>query len=340
MLKSWSDDEEKSAREWDAVETPEHVGSIWEAIEGSFPRYFCSLVKPIAPKGHDLMEMLASSGKFKVASSNKKKPATPDIRADGSVFDRAIAEYEKKALKYRDFFSCENLTEYRDDDPDGFKDALSRKCPIILTTLQSKNIELKDWMIKYRQTRSDELLSTFENLSLFANEYISAQSDEVAYATFETSHDFGLDGFTDERAGILGVIGGGIKSTILYHLDSRLFPLRSSKALYALYFLTGKQSFDMPSKTSEFLMINDRLLGRDINIKMGHNNWYPYRLFTVLAHRLARTIQAECHACGLPAEVEHRYVFVDAFLQHVVETHKSEMKDLRGVDDLQFWTAK
>lgn len=339
MLKSWSDDDKKT--EWRDVEKADHIARLWARIEKAVPRYFESLVAPAEAAGTDLLDQLATSGRFKVAAK-KASPAPKQRVADGAAFEKALAAYEKKATKYRDFFDPEVLTEYRDDDPDAFKDALSRKCPVILTILQSKSPELKEWLFKYRVTPSEELLSTFENLVGFAQAYIAEHDDDEAYAGYDAIDDFDFDGFDDEAAGLAGVIGGGIKSIVLYHLEPRIFPERSSAAVYALYFLTGKEAFGLRSKTSEFLMINDHLLGADVNMKMDHNYWYSYRLFTLYALRIGRMIEGLCREHGLSFDVDDRYVYVDALLQHVVETHKADMKVLRGVDDLreQFWATK
>jgi hypothetical protein len=339
MYKSWSDDEERS--EWKDVEKPDHIARVWAAIEANVPKYFSSLVAPKMASGNDLLEKLALTGNFKVAAK-KTKTAQKPTPADGTAFEQALASYDKKARKYRDFFNSETLTEFRDDDPDAFKDALSRKCPVILAILQAKSAELKEWLFKYSQTPSEALLSTFENLVGFAQTYVAAHRDETEYAKLDGIDAFKFDGFDNEASGLPGVIGGGIKSTVLYHLEPRLFPERSGAAMYALYFLTDEKSFELRSKSSEFLMINDRLAGEDVNIKMDHNYWYSYRLFTLFALRLSRIIGTACHAYGLPFDVNHRYVYLNALLLHVVETHKPDMKILRGVDDLreQFWAAR
>ena len=46
----------------------------------------------------------------------------------------------------------------------------------------------------------------------------------------------------------------GIKSAVLYHLDPGYFPARDSRSLLGFYLLSGCSFFDLPSKSSEFVM--------------------------------------------------------------------------------------
>ena len=59
----------------------------------------------------------------------------------------------------------------------------------------------------------------------------------------------------DESYTVYGVIGGGIKSHMLFKVHPAAFPNRSRSALWALWYLTGKKCFDC-SMDSEFLMID------------------------------------------------------------------------------------
>ena len=337
MLKSWSDDDDK--REWEDVEERDHIAQIRAAVQKNFPKYFASLVRPAPPKGNDLLSHLSKAGKFKVTPPKKAKV---DPIADASMFEAAIRAYEKESVSYRDFFSAEGLQQYRDDDPDAFKTDLSRKCPIIRKLIQSKRSELKEWRIKYNRTPSEELLSTFEQLLSFAEEYLNESGDEEHYVTLDAWDDFEFDGYDEDSAAVPGVIGGGIKSLVLYHREPRVFPSRSGAAMYGLFFLTEKLSFGLRSKTSEFLMIDDHLDGADVNIKMDHNYWYSYRLFTSYAMMVARLIEHACKERSLSFDVDYRHVYVDAFFQHVCDCHADEVKVMRGVDDLkeQYWAAR
>ncbi len=335
MYKSWSIDEDPR-QEWDAVLTAEHVAQVTAKLASMFESYFQSWVKPKMPEGEDLLAKLG--GKFKVRPS---KSPVPSLKADVNILNEAIDDYTKLADRYRDFFAADRIQEYREDDPDAFKTELSRKCPVIQQIVHSKRDELKEWRIKYNRTPSAELLATFEQLISFADEYMAEAGDEEQYSSLSEWEEFVFDGFDEERAGIPGVIGAGIKSIVLYHLHPRVFPVRSSGALYGLYFLTDRSHFSLRSKTSEFLMIDDKRDGVDVNIKMDHNFWYSYRLFASYAMYLANRIETACEAVGLPFDVDFRYVYVASFLEHVCECHADAVKVMRGGDELGFgWAAR
>jgi hypothetical protein len=331
MLKSWTNDDEKS--EWRAVEEADHVAAVWTAVEHSMPEYLAKMVAPSAPGGEDILSKLKATGNFKV-TSKKAKPVAPI--ADPSHFDDALKAFEKRSAKYQEFFVTDLLQEFRDDDPDSFKGALSKRCPVIQGGLNAKSEDLKEWKIKFKMTPSSELLTTFENLVTFADEYLESDGDEDEYSQHDAMGDFEFEGFDGEHVGVPGVIGGGIKSEVLYNLHPRLFPLRSKRALCGLYFLTGRSHFGLRSKTSEFLMIDDTIKNPAWNMRMDHNYWYSYALFTLYAMRVARALQDAFIEKGLSFEVDHRYVYVDAFFRHVCDCHPEDMKVMGGGDDMSW----
>jgi hypothetical protein len=338
MIKSWCSSENPKA-EWKAIRTPSHVAKIRAAIDKNFARYFYSLVHPaVAPaQGADLLARLGE--KYKVTPSSKPAP-TGTVAP--SVFVKSIADHHKKAERYRGVFEPEVLQEFRSDDPDAFKTHLSRKCPVIVSLLQSHSSELKDWMMKYRLRTSEDLLSVFENLLAFAQEYMDELGVEKTYSTLETADALALDEFDTEELSITGVVGSGIKSLALYHLYPRVFPALGGRSVFALYFLTDKSTFDLRSKTSEFLIVNDGKEGKDVNIAMDHNYWYPYSQFTEYAMQVARSIQAECAARGIDFDVEYRYVYANAFFEHICDIHAADLKVMAGVDEMreQIWASK
>lgn len=333
MIKSWCINDNPNA-EWKDIRAPAHVAKVRAAIEKNFAHYFESQVQPpAAPASTDLLARLGE--KYKVTSS---KPA-PAAKADTSAFVNAIEEHDKKAHRYHAVFDTEVLNEFRADDPDAFKTHLSRKCPVILSLLQSSDSELKEWKMKYRMRGSEELLVVFENLLAFAAEYMADHGDEKTYATLETASDLELDDFDNEELSILGVIGSGIKSLVLHHFYPRVFPILRGPSMFALFFLTDKSAFDLRSDTSEFLIVDDGKKGKDLNIAMDHNYWYPYAQFTEYAVLVARLLQTACKARGIDFDVEHRHVYVDAYFAHVCEVHAADLKVMRGIDELA-WASK
>ncbi|MDC3958565.1 hypothetical protein KEG38_32215 [Polyangium jinanense] len=328
MYKSWSDDEEK--HEWNDIAEPKHIADVWVAIANGFDKYFPSLVASKAPPhGESVLAHLGQSPAFKLTAP--KKPSAPAF--DASSFTSAIQAYDKEAPKYREFFDTDMLREYREDDPDSFKAMLSRKCPVIRKCTQSKREELKEWNIRYKLTPSEVLLTKFENLVFFANDYLGTRGDESEYAEIDDPDDIGFESVEEEQVGVPGVIGGGIRTRVLHNLDARVFPDRSGTALYGMYFLSGMGTFGLRSKTSEFLMVDDKVKNPDRNIKMDHNFWYPYRIFTIYALRIARRIEEECAKRSLCFDTQYRYVYVDALLHHVCDQHRQDLSVMRGQDE-------
>lgn len=335
MIKSWCNSDNPKA-EWKDIREPAHVAKVRAAIEKNFSRYFESLVHPpqAAPAGADLLARLGE--KYKVTTSAKPVPVT---KADPTAFIDAIEQHEKKAPRYRGVFETEVLNEFRTDSPDEFKTHLSRKCPVIISLLQSSDNELKEWKMKYRLRSSDELLAVFENLLAFAEEYMAEHGDEKTYAKLKTASDLALDDFDTEEVSIQGVIGSGIKSLVLHHFYPRVFPILRGPSMFALFFLTDKSAFELRSDTSEFLIIDDGKKGKNVNIAMEHNYWYPYAQFAEYAVLVADHIQKACEARAIDFDVEFRHVYVDAYFAHVCEIHAADVKVMKGTDELT-WASK
>jgi hypothetical protein len=335
MIKSWCNDETKW--EWDDIRKPAHVAKVHAAIDKNFTRYFDSMVKPAMPAGADLFAKLGE--KFKVTGGPKPPPSG---KADASAFVAAIGDYDKKAQRYRNLCDLAVLQEFRDDGPDAFKAELSRKCPVIVSVLQSKNAELKDWKIGYRLATSESLLSVFESLLRFGDEYMGKRGLEKTFSKLRTAKELALDHFDTPELSIPGVIGSGIKSLTLYHLHPSVFPSLGGRSMFALYFLTERSHFSLRSGGSEFLIINDGLKGKDLNMPMDHNYWYPYSPFAEYAMHVARLIESACAARGIDFDAQYRQVYVDAYFGHVCRLHAADLKVMAGIDDLRepSWAAK
>ncbi len=335
MLKSWVSDPAKA--EFAAIREPKHMAAVWEDLAKSFPRYFESLVAPKVAQGDDLLAALKTNERFRVKEPKKPKEAP---KPDFSALTRAVAEYEPEADQYREFFDVERLAEFRQDDPDAFKTELSKKCPVIRQTLMSPLTDLKEWKIKYRAAKSATLLATFEHLRALADGYLATHGAEADFDGYDDPEDFAMEDFNEETTGVPGVIGGGIKSALVYRLEPRVFAPRSTSALFGLYFLTEEKSYRLRSETSEFIMVDDKRLGRDdgwknrFNMKVAQNYWYPYELFVFYAMRLWRLLRAACTEKGHALDPAFRFVYVQAFLDHVCQENAEALKVLKGVDEL------
>ena len=267
--------------EYDLIRQPDHIAEVWSAIDASLPQYWDSFVESVVPP--DPAAQLAT--KFK--TSSKKVPGEVG-RILAHLFEKAVHDYEKEAQKYRRFFDLEALDEYH-DDPNAFKQALARDVPIIAKTLRNRRTELKEWQKSFRMARAKDLLAVFESVLDFIAEWREAHPiDQYIQQAFESEPSgFGLDPLDDdETMSIANVVGMGIKSIVLFHLDPARLPPRGRYGLYGLYFLSKMQDFGLPSRSSEFLMVNDINPSPDGSIVMDHNYWYPYGLFSLYSLRV------------------------------------------------------
>jgi hypothetical protein len=128
-----------------------------------------------------------------------------------------------------------------------------------------------------------------------------------------------LDWFDDdENLRAEGVVGTGIKSTVLYYLHPDVFALCDTDALFALYFLSGKDSFGLPSGTNEFIMVNDQKPDPTMIDRIDRNYWYPYPVFTLYQLRLFRLFQSACSGLKVTLRPQYRYVYCNAFMKHII----------------------
>ncbi len=307
--------------EYALIRQPKHVAKVWAAIEAALPSYWDKFVES-ERKSDAMSELLAKHGK-------KAPPAKPGQTVIAPVFEKAIKEYEKEADRYRNFFDPAAMEEYR-DDPNAFKQGLSRDVPVIANTLRQRNAELKEWQMHFRAARANDLLAVFSNVLDFREEWSESHPPDE-YAGYDALEAFELDPLdNDEAMNMQNVIGMGIKSNVLYHLDPQRLPARGQRALYGLYFLSGRSPFGLPSDTSEFLMINDPAHTTDDSIIMDQNYWYPYGLFSLYALRVFRWIDAHMSAGNVTLDRTHRYVYVQRFFEAVCAQHAEDLKTMRN----------
>jgi hypothetical protein len=315
MLRSHGDDE------FDLIRKQNHIKLVTSEINLTFPKYFASMIEDVSRDGG--MEQLAQ--KFRVKKAKSDAPAC--LR---EALRSVLKGYEEEKAKYQEVFNDESMQEYR-EDPDAFKGHLAKKCPVIRRSLGSQRSEMREWQQKFKYTPAVELTDTFVNLQDFAQEYIDA-TDPKEYRRFDRCAEFKLGKLQDdEDFYVLGVIGMGIKSAVLYHQDPRLFARRGRMDLYGLYFLSNEKDFGLPSGTSEFLMINDlREASETHNLKMDQNYWYPYDLFSLYALRLYRLLSDSCKALGIQLDNNHLYVYVVVFLEHVCRINHDAIEVMLG----------
>jgi hypothetical protein len=330
MLLSRSNDD--SRWDWGAIRDPAHVAASWSAVERNVDRYFTSW--PLLMRDDAMAAQLAT--RFRRTSA----PVSAQ-RVDGGRLQTWVDAYEKSAKKYRDCFDPDAMIDY-EDAPSEFKTVLAKRCEIIQRGLNSRNPDLKEWITRFKAASSQELLDVFRSMLAARAEYEERfLADSILglddYDACDAADSLALEPFgEDSTLKMPGVIGMGIRSAVLHFLNARLFLQQNRGALYGLYFLTDRAHFDMPSRTSPFLMIDDvhQRPGNDRNFKMEYNYWYPYELGTLFALRLYRAIEARCGGLGVELDPTWRYVYVRHFLDHVCALHPEDIKVMRGGDDL------
>ena len=307
--------------EFDQIREKDHIAQVYDAIRDTFDRYY------------DLW--ISSSGSsLSLKELSEKFPVKISKRDDKPVLEQLFAEAldhcKKLGGRYGDFFDREALQEYQDDDPTLFKSNLSKHCPVVYRCVYSSRPEMAEWQMKFKDTPSQELLEIFVNIVNFADDYVKG-CDLKKFKVYDDFKKFGFEPLDeDENYSVQGVVGMGIKSEVLYHLFPGIFPKRGRLDVYGLYFLSGMQDFGLGGKNSEFLMINDMHTARTKNLKMDHNYWYPYGLFSLYIIRLTRLIAQKAEAVGLSLDERYRFVYAAAFLCHVCKENSESMEVMLG----------
>lgn len=308
--------------EYDLIREDEHIYKVWKTIESNYEKYFTSFIHQLAEGD---ISQLSSIFSVKKGAANKIDQV--------QKFIDSIAEYEKQRQPYLKFFNDEMLEEYLEDDPKAFKHALKKECPIIRHLVNSKREELQKWKERFAGATSDELFSISQNLITFAHRYKKEHTSK-SFGAIDRWKYFETEELQEEEDfRVEGVIGMGIKSIILYFLEPSLFPICSRRALYALYFLSEQKDFNLPSRSSEFLMINDLNDYEDHNFKMEHNYFYPYPLFTLFALRTYRFLEKRSKEIGTILDPKYRFVYVNAYYEHICEQHSEDIDTMLASEE-------
>lgn len=308
--------------EYELIRRPEHIVRVWATIEEALPHYWTKFIDDA--RESDAASKLAAAFGGKVRS----KPEAVSS-ALSRVFEKALTSYDKECEKYHRFFDAAAMEEYF-DDPNAFKQMLSKDVPVIANTLRNRRAELKEWQMAFRACSSRDLLQVFGNVMDFTAQWLE-DHPTAAYAAYDTPEVFELDPLDDDDTMHKeGVVGMGIKSIILYHLDPQRLPARGRHGLYGLYFLSDRQHIGLPSKSSEFLMVNDLNPTPDGSIIMDQNYWYPYGLFSMYALRVYRWIAARAADDGFRLAEASRYVYTERFFESVCAQHQADLHTMRA----------
>lgn len=312
---------------WDVEEIcydSDHVVQVVEAIRKNFSHYFGLFIQTEAGTGISDESFRALQSTFGTVAEVRRS-SKDEAKAFKRIISDAISDYEKDRQKYLAIFDKETLEELA-DDPAYFKSqTLKIDCPIIHSTLFNRHAKELD---KYRKQFSiaspQKLLSVVTSLYEFAERYMAEVYDADSYDDIESLEDLALYPLDDEdEYTAYGVIGGGIKSHMLYKIYPCAFPNRSRNALWALWYLTDKKSFGCQTD-SEFLMI-------DVEKSITQQNYfYPYGLFTLYAQDISCLLKQKAVSMNVFIDPDYRYVITDAFLEFIAKQHQDETDYLKS----------
>ncbi|MBT2757875.1 hypothetical protein J7E71_18480 [Mesobacillus foraminis] len=294
----------------------QHIERVLLEIKAHFHDYFDAFIQSAGgttlseQQINMIAEKFGSEGTVKTSKKN-----TANVLK--SLIAEGIEKFEKDRKSYIDLLDEEWLEEYK-DNPAGFKTKLRSACPIIRVTLNSKAKELDKYRYEFGISNPNELLAVCQNLSNFANSY-AEECEEFDYDSISKLNELEFEELDTEDYSVFGVIGGGIKSHFLYKLHPAFFPYRSKEAIWALWYLTDKKTFEC-EEGSQFLMIN---VEKSLT---NQNYFYPYELFGFYAYQIYLLLKKEADKNNVHIPTEYRYVLVDQFFAFIAKKHEEDIK--------------
>ena len=249
------------------------------------------------------------------------KNFAPDKGTLDHHITQAISVFEHEQPLYENLLDPDNLAEF-EYDPGTFKSTLRRDCPIMRRSLKSPAKEMDKYRKSFNGADGKRMLSVMTHLSEFASQYMRTFNASQQLAASHPQ-DLGVSILdTNEDYMAYGVIGGGIRSHFLFNLHPDAFPNRSQLAVWAYYFLSGRKDYGFEDD-SEFLMINSDQAGTQ------QNYYYPYDLFCFYAARLYPILENACQELNYHFDQRYRYLYLDAFLDHVAISHQDDINTLK-----------
>lgn len=301
----------------------EHIRKVVSEIKKNFEKYFNEFVLTTAGTGISAEDFEKLKKNFGVQSDNKQKKKDMGINYKNIIVE-SVNNFEKDRKKYQDIFDEELLEEYQ-DDPSSFKSKiLKNECPIIHSTIYNKRAkELDKYRAQFSVADANEMLDVVTALCSFGNKYVNDIYDRKTYEQITDYEELAMYPMDTDELTVYGVIGGGIKSHMLFKVYPEVFPNRSRSAIWALWFLSDKKTFGC-AMDSEFLMID---VGKCITQQ---NYFYPYELFSFYAFEIYKMLRDKATELGAYIDTEYRYVIVDEFLSFVANKHDDEISFLKA----------
>ena len=301
-------------KEFELLSDQEHMEAVWRVMQPKLERY--------------ANEDLEGVSHYQ------------DLRTPGDSFSAFLNEMIKKNDKLHDkyfqIFDMDLMEEEYSEDTEGFKAVtLKKECDVIRKTLQSKSESLTEWKRKFYGCKSQQIYDTFYNMMSFAQDYDS-DMDEAALADVDTIEDIGFAQMSEDACYQSGVLGFGIVSNILNHMYPRTFPGNYKAGVYSLHFLTGcGKGVNMPSDSSEFLMVKDDSYSKTGIIETEHNYYFPYETFGMYTLRIYRLLEKKIFTrFQKEFPTDYRYLLTNDFYEYVTSVHRADIATLCGNDDM------
>lgn len=302
-----------------------HIEEVANEIQLNFDKWFKKFIdseggfKPTDEQVKDLQN------KFSVSSAGRKSSKSEKEKLE-MIIDLAIEDYKKDQANYQEIMDLESLEEYQ-DNPSTFKtEVLKKGCPVIRKTLMNKRAkQLDKYRANFVAAKPLELLNVVTKLCQFAENYVKNDYNGLSYDAISCADELKLNALDlDEGYTAWGVIGGSIKTMLLYKIYPEQFPSRSQNALWALWYLTEKKTFSCRFD-SEFLMIDTE------KNTTQQNYFYPYSIFAYYAFLIYKMLKTKAQILNVCYDESYRYVLVDAFLDFIAKEHDPEISMLKNL---------
>ncbi len=314
--------------DFNRIKELEHIENVWSTIKEQFAIYFERMLDVESEFG-----ALKESGLFKI-----KQSPSDNRKVLSDIFVNGMAQFERENSKYGSFFDVDKLQEFEDDDdPKGFKTLLSTKVPVIHKARNSKREMMKEWQTRFANSKANDIYAIFFNLMAFMNDYVD-ETKPSDFFHFDSLNQFeNLSVLNDyDDFNVPGVIGMGIKSSVLYYLNPQYFLCANKNTLYGFYFLSDSNYFDLYSRTNEFIMLNDMKEESNkrynTNMLIDQNYWYPYDLFILYGLRLYRLLKENCGKYNLHLSDEFKFVHVNTFMAQIWKMNLEKINTMTGGD--------
>lgn len=333
--------------DFEIIEKPKHIELVLNEIKSNFVPYFEEFLATEAGSTLSTKEFLKALATIGVEAPQSKTQLSKQraSKAFKNIIKKGIEEFEKDQGFYIDLFDFGILEEHL-EDTDNFKNVILRnKCPVIHNTIKSDSKKLRKFQVDFTKSNANGLYKVIYNLSSFADQYAKKfRNDEkyekisswekmklvdLEYGDLESLQEIGYDVLSEideyeEDYRYPTVIGPGISSHFLYKNYPNLFPSRSQKSIWAMWFLTAKKSFDC-QEDSEFLMIKSTT---------AENNYlYPYYLYAWYAFNIYKMLKERAEQLNVYIDPDYRYVIVNVFMEFIAKLHEDEIDTLTRDSD-------